>query len=311
MKLDQEQIEFFHTEGYLVVDPVYSDADMQPVVDDLNGEITRRAQELVDQRELSRTFEEEGFERQLARISEETDNLALSIWNSLLHGPGIFHMITHPPLIDVVEQFCGPEIIASSVYRLRPKIPNYDYGAVPWHQDSSYFEPYCDDALVLTVWVPMVDATRENGCLWVYPKSHRKPVLEHRLHTSGKYLEIADENLPDIERVICPVRKGGLLLLTNRTIPGSLANTTDAVRWSMDLRYQSAVLPTNAQITRLEGEAVATAETDVPAACYPPEPDFLVRSLKRPGEVMTTFEAFRQIRENHPPFDFTNRWNAN
>ena len=310
MKLNQQQIDFFHTEGYLVVDPVYSEADIQPVVDDLNGEVTRRAQKLVDQGKLSRTFEEEGFERQLARISEETDQLALSIWNNLLHGPGIFHMIPHPALIDVVEQFCGPEIIASSVYRLRPKIPNYDYGAVPWHQDSSYFEPYCDNALVLTVWVPLVEATRENGCLWVYPGSHQMPVIEHRADASRKYLEIGDENLPETERMMCPVRKGGLLLLTNRTIHGSLANTTDAVRWSMDLRYQSAALPTNAQITRLEGEATAMIDADVPAACFPPEPDFLVRSQKRPDEVMTRFEDFRHIRENHPRSDFTNRWNV-
>ena len=50
--------------------------------------------------------------------------------------------------------------------------------------------------------------------------------------------------------------KRAALLMTNRTPHGSYENTTDVVRWSMDLRYQSAALPTNASITRLDGESV-------------------------------------------------------
>ena len=57
---------------------------------------------------------------------------------------------------------------------------------------------------------------------------------------------------------------------------------SDIVRWSMDLRYQSARLPTNARITRLPEEAVPAPEDGVPPACYPPEADFLVRSRQRP-----------------------------
>jgi phytanoyl-CoA hydroxylase len=37
-----------------------------------------------------------------------------------------------------MEDLAGPEIIASSAWRLRTKIPNFGYGEVPWHQDSAY-----------------------------------------------------------------------------------------------------------------------------------------------------------------------------
>jgi hypothetical protein len=153
-----------------------------------------------------------------------------------------------------------------------------------------------------------VDADEENGCLWVIPESHRQPIVKHQLHESGKYLEIDEKNLPEGKRVPCPVRKGGVLLMTNRTIHVSYANRTEGVRWSMDLRYQSASLPTNAPITRLEGEEVASQELGVPAACYPPEADFLVRSRKRPDEVVTTYDQFRNLRDGHKPSDVTNRW---
>lgn len=309
LTLTARQISTFHDQGYLVAEDLIPVADLQPVIDEINREIDWRANKLVEKGLLSRPFTECGFETRLAKISAETDQLATSIWNGILHGPAIFHLISHPRLVDVAEQLCGsPEIIASSVYRLRPKIPNYGYGAVPWHQDSGYFEPYCDNSLILTAWVPLVDATEENGCMWVIPKSHRQPIIKHKRSDNGNYLEIEEQDLPPGERVCCPLRKGGVLFITNRTVHGSFLNQSEGVRWSMDLRYQSAALPTNAAISRLDGESEPSVETGVPAACYPPDQDFMVRSQTRPGEVLRSYEDFRKLRETPTGQKVTNRF---
>lgn len=95
-----EDISFFHKEGYVVLDGVIPKEELQPVID----------------------------ETRLARISQVTDKIALDIWNGFLHGPAIFHLIGNPNLVNIAEQLVGEEIIASSVYRLRPKIPNCGYG---------------------------------------------------------------------------------------------------------------------------------------------------------------------------------------
>ena len=305
--LSPEQYEFFFREGYLVKENLLSDADLQPVIDEITAEIDKRARALVEEGALSRTYEEEPFETRLAKISAETDRVAKGIWNGILSGAGIFDLLTNERLLDVAEQLCGEELIASSVYRLRPKIPNYNYGAVPWHQDSGYFEPFCDDALVLTVWLPLVDATPENGCLYVLPRAHHGELLPHHSVEDKPYLRIAEEELPAGEPVCCPVPKGGVLLMTNRTPHVSYLNETGGVRWSMDLRYQHAKLPTNAPITRLEGEYVGDEE-NVPPACFPPEADFLVRSKHRPSEVVTDPETFDKLRKHHQGRPPTQRW---
>jgi len=312
-RLTSEQVEHFHREGYVMLSHVFDDADLQPAIDEISAEVDARARELVAAGELSSTFEELPFERRLAEISKETDKVALAIWNGALSGPAFFDVIRHPKLLDAAEQLCGPEIIASSVYRLRPKIPNYNYGIVPYHQDSGYFEPYCDNALVLTCWMPLVDATPENGCLWVMPRVHRDgKILNHIPNSNGAYLVIPKEEFPaDAEEICVPVPKGGVLLMTNRTPHASRENTTDIVRWSMDLRYQSAALPTNAPITRLEGEILASEENGIPPACYPPEADFLVRSKSRPDEVLTDAAQFHVLRKNHLAQPWKGRWERN
>ena len=312
--LTAEQIRHFHDEGYLIVEDLMADEDLQPAIDDINELIDRLTGDLIQQGELSQSYAEHGFEHRLALISRETDKVAKAIWNGSMHSPGIFSIITNPRLLEVARAFCGDEVIASSVYRLRPKIPNYEYGAVPWHQDSGYTEPYCDKAMMLTVWVPFVDATAERGCMWALPRVHRKPqVLTHVARRNKSYLQIPQEALPEgIEPVCLEVKKGGVVLLHNRTPHVSYENKSDVVRWSMDLRYQSASLPTNAAITRLphELDPVANLNLDgeVPAACYPPEADFLVASVARPHQVIDTPEAFAAIRTNHMPGMVTKRW---
>ena len=76
----------------------------------------------------------------------------------------------------------------------------------------------------------------------------------------------------------------------------------------MDLRYQSAALPTNAAITRLPGEAEPSVDLGVPAACYPPDRDFLVRSRQRPDEITSSYEQFRLLRESKTHQKVTNRF---
>src|SRR4029078_11794018 len=104
--------------------------------------------------------------------------------------------------------------------------------AVPWHQDSGYFEPYCDDALVLTVWLPLVDANEANGCLWVKPRSHKQKVFTHASRANKPSLMIPDSEMPEVKPVCVPVNKGDALLLSNLTPHASFDNTTDRVRWS-------------------------------------------------------------------------------
>ena len=298
--LTGEEIDTFHRQGYLVVDDLIAESDLQPVIDEVTEEITARAREWVATGRLSSAHEDLGFQRQLVAINREAEMLLPEVSSGALSGPEIFRLICHPRLLDAAESLCGPELIASSVYRLRPKLPGDPRGEVPWHQDSGYFDPYCDKGLILTVWIPLVDATPENGCLYVLPRSHEASVFPHRPNADGTYLKIATVNLPRGRKAVAaPVRKGGALLMTNRTPHASFVNTGKTVRWSMDLRYQSATLPSNASFSRIESDRAALDGASIPAACYPPSADFLVRSRERPAEVVTDAEVFHRARTRH------------
>lgn len=309
MKLSNQQIQNFHEEGYLIVEDLFDDADLQPVIDDVSAEIDRLANELVASGELSHTYADEGFTSRLTGINSETDAVLNAIISGKLATSGIFGLLTNPKLLDAVESLVGPEIIAASAYRLRPKLPNLDSAVVPWHQDSAFFEPYCDTSLILTVWIPLVDATPERGCMQVVPRQHKGEIVPHHLPegSHGGLLKIVSDDFSPDDVVTTPIPKGGALLLTNRTPHRSIENVSDVIRWSMDLRYQTATLPTNYKLP--DGELFFHPDdTDAPVACYPPEADFLVRSKKRPDAVVKDWQQFRDLRSNHQGTFATDRW---
>jgi phytanoyl-CoA hydroxylase len=317
LSLTERPIDTFHNEGYLVVDKVFEDRELEPFAHDITKLIDRETDRLVTDGQLSQTFADHPFETRLTRITEKDESIYWSIVGGRLATPGIFGLMTTPTLLDIAESLVGPEIIASSVYRLRPKLPGFWHGVVPWHQDSGYFEPYCDTSLILTVWIPLVDATVDRGCLELIPRAHRNDVFRHRTagagpdsHAYNGYLRIDESDLPGMgkDAIPVPVPRGGALLLTNRTPHRSTDNASEVIRWSMDVRFQSADLPTNyAAPSGFTNEALPD---HAPDACYPPEADFLVRSTVRPQDVVNDWQTFKQLRGSHPSSKMTDRWGA-
>src|SRR5205085_11750035 len=59
-----------------------------------------------------------------------------------------------------------------AVYK-KPETPK----EFPWHQDNGY--TFVEPQQYLTCWLPLVDATGDNGCPWVVPGLHRLGTLEH------------------------------------------------------------------------------------------------------------------------------------
>jgi ectoine hydroxylase-related dioxygenase (phytanoyl-CoA dioxygenase family) len=309
-KLSPEQLKKFDEEGWLVLENIFTNEELQVVIDAIMRDLDAKAKQAVADGKLSKDYAEHDFEHRLAKINDENQKIASSMWDMQVVLPEFFDLISNKKVVDIAEQLCGSdELIASSVYRLRPKVPRHPFSEVPWHQDSGYFEPSCDNDLILTVWLPLVDATEENGCMWVIPKMHKSGVYGHEPDKIAHYLQLKEEYVNDKSKwVCCPVKKGGAFFVTNRTPHASFENKTDMVRWSMDLRYQAASLPTNAKIKHTTANIKLDGD-GVPMSCNPPEPDFLVRSSLHPDQLLKNGEEFLELRRTHTYKAATDRWN--
>jgi len=300
-RLTSDQVSHFTEEGYLIVDDVFERTALEPLRRELHERIDRKARELLAAGKLTNTHSDAPFEKQLTLIYDDSKDNARAIIKDLEGTAGgghagieMFRVITHPKLLAVIESLVGAEIVASSVYRVRPKLPGFDRGVVPWHQDSGYFAQHCDSHLIVTCWIPLVDANEHNGCMRIQPRAHKKGILTHHTGGNAGFLVINDDDLPFTPDnsicAECPL--GGAVLMTNLTPHCSTTNHSDDIRWSIDLRYQSAAVPNNADLLP-NLDNLEAHPADLQIACYAPEADFVVKSDKRR---VTSYDDYKERR---------------
>jgi hypothetical protein len=237
--------------------------DIRPLLDEYDGVLDGIAQRLKAEGTIRSTYADLPFSQRIIAICLDSGRTfgqefdfslpqnGITPETPIHTGPAVFRMLTHPRLLDMVEDLVGPEIYSNPVQHVRMKLPpraiprglqSYLTTRVPWHQDNGVIMPEADDASILTVWFPLTAATLENGCLQVVPRSHRAGITQHCPTTDG--IGIPDRLVAEKHAKPLPMRPGSVLLMTQRTIHGSLDNTSDDdVRISMDLRYQPVGQP--------------------------------------------------------------------
>ena len=166
-----------------------------------------------------------------------------------LHGPKLFDLFFHARLLDILQFFLGDEVRLYPNYTARAKLPEWERALVLWHQDGGYTAQGQDGAEVakmrmVNVWIPLVPAREENGCMQFVPGTHKLGIVPHEKR--AYYLEIAEdvlnEQLP--KAVSIEVDPTDVVLFHNLLFHSGLPNKTDHVRWSMDWRYQDATQST-------------------------------------------------------------------
>lgn len=266
--LTKEQKQFYEDQGYLIIPHLLTEEDLASAREAMNAKVSMIAEELFQDGLIANKLEDRPFPNRLAELFQH-----LSAEQFLKYGrswrdriPGYFTLMSNPKILDAVESLIGGELFANPVYNVRPKVPKVAAGAVPWHQDKSYW-PDANANPVITVWIPLVDANEVNGCLHIKPQTHRKRVLKwHReTHTGTGYTALKDSQLGKTETVALPVPAGSAILFNDRCLHMSTPNQSNEVRWSVDLRYQ----PTDQDPMLKHGVG------------------FLARSYKHPSRVAT------------------------
>ena len=269
MKLTDQQVRTFRQDGVLVAEGILTDQDLAPVIAEYQAHIDRHARDLQAQGKITDLAEDADFAHRYARLYEQTVEIGYGLDIMELRSRAVFAFLRNENLLDAVECLVGPEIICSPIQHLRAKPParseaekGVSFYNVPWHQDAGVTWEEADDSEIVTCWIPIVDATVENGCMELIPGAFRGGYLEHQAEGGTT---IRPDLMPEMRPVPAPVRKGGAIFMHRWTPHHSTPNLSDSVRWSIDLRYQPTGTPTG----------------------RPFHPSFVVRSRQNPSSVLT------------------------
>lgn len=271
--LSQEQMRIFREEGVLVVESVFRESHLGPVIEEYADWVDQKANALAANGKISNLYKEAPFERRIALLYAQCPTITEGLDIMYVRGPATFAFLHNERLLDIAETLLGPDITCNPIQHIRPKLPASLTGEgtgfynVPWHQDAAVTWEEADSSNILTFWIPLVDATVENGCMEVMPGAWKMGYLPHQAEGGTT---IRPECLPNVPPRPIPVRKGGMVIMHRHTPHRSTPNYTDQVRWSLDLRYQPTGEPTG----------------------RPFHPDFVVRSRKSPQSVLNNYAVW-------------------
>jgi len=232
MQLTAEQVLSFHLDGFLAIPTPVTDAAelawMREVYDRIFAE--RAGRESGDQFDLAGS-DEEGKQASLPQIL-----------NPAKYAPELLDGKYLKVIDGISKQLFGPDAAAGIAHAIFK--PAGIGAATPWHQDEAYWDPEWQYQNA-SIWMPLQEATIENGCLWFVPGSHEWPILEHRpiggdVRVHG--LEMVDTSFAD-QAVACPLPAGGITIHRNRTAHYAGPNRSSTDRRALILGTSRPITP--------------------------------------------------------------------
>jgi ectoine hydroxylase-related dioxygenase (phytanoyl-CoA dioxygenase family) len=161
------------------------------------------------------------------------------------HDPFWVRLVSDPRLLDIAEQFVGPNVALFASHYLAK--PPHDGLAVLWHQDGSYWP--LEPMEVVTIFLALDDCTPDNGCMRVIPRTQSMTLgaVRKRDDVANVLQSGMDESRIDEGAAVDLVLAAGDISIHHPNIVhGSAPNTSAHWRRSLNIRY----IPTTTRITR-------------------------------------------------------------
>ena len=265
--LSKAQLAQFERDGFLVVESLLDDADLEPLEREYAQLLDDKCRELHSAGRLESTFDELDFGTRFARLVSacpdrvEDFNISLPLVNGAVDpdnydahfGPALFALQRNSRILDAVESIIGGEIDSSPVQQMRIKPPqdlvgeanaeHSNIGVTTWHQDTVAVLPEANDTEQVTVWVAVTDADLDNGCLVSIPGSHLEGDHPHEAGKIAREPCVPESIINGRRGTPLPVKRGGVILFHKRNIHSSMPNRSARLRWSIDIRYHPSGQP--------------------------------------------------------------------
>lgn len=218
-RLSEEQVQFFHTNGYLANIKL-----LEPwQIDVLNEELAELVDPNLPGHELFYEFH--------SNESSDPGKVLLHALGAWRVKPGFHDVLWNPAFLMAASQLLGNQSVRFWHDQLFCK-PARHGGVVAWHQDYSYWTRTVP-MQHLTCWTGLDDARIENGCVYYIPGSHRwglleKPELAGDMEGLMDYL--TDEQKAEFNPVPIEMEKGYATFHHPLTVHGSYENSSENSR---------------------------------------------------------------------------------
>ncbi len=230
--LSPEQITRFREDGFLAIPGLTTTEEI--------GRIRAIYDRIFD--------EKAGYVRgkHLDMVSAEDDPATTPLLSQILNpaefAPELRETLFRRNALIAARQLLGDDATPWFEHAIRK--PARHGAATPWHQDEAHRDDVGVTYRQISIWLPLQDATVENGCMRYIAASHRGPVLTHRSPNNDPRimaLECSD-GFDESSAKHVPLQPGDAVVHDARTLHGAGPNTTGEARRAYIMAFRGAVV---------------------------------------------------------------------
>lgn len=217
LSLTPAQIAFYRENGYLALEQITTNEEVAWL------------REIYDRLFVSRAGREDGNQFDLGGTDEENKEATLpQILSPSKYAPELKQGLFRANALHAARQLLGPDAAPRGEHAIFK--PAGVGAPTPWHQDEAYWDPNFEYDSI-SIWIPLQEATLENGCMHFVPGSHRSEILPHHSIGHDPRVHGLEVDSADVTKAVaCPLKPGGATIHHNRTLHYAGANTSDIPR---------------------------------------------------------------------------------
>ena len=186
----------------------------------------------------------EGAQFDMMTHDEDDEPVRLpTIISPVTFAPELRHTRYRANARAIARQLLGSTVTAAFEHAILK--PARHGAATPWHQDEATRVDSNFAYEQLSIWMPLQEATIENGCMHYIAGSHKGDVLAHRSANNDRKLHAIEcaGGFDLAEATPCPLGAGGAAIHHGRTLHCAGPNRTDSARFAYILAFQIPPVP--------------------------------------------------------------------
>ena len=252
--LNKEQLSFYEEKGYLIVDNILSEFDLNlikvGITNILDAIIVRAKKEYPKHQNILDNADNISTKMNVLETVDHKYVAELHDCMLTANNPYIAKIISSENVLNVVNNLLGKTsdnpLFTTSSMGIFSMPHNTKHTVVQWHTDTFYT---CKGGEYVHFWAPIIeDSSEDLGSIHILPGSHKEPFTgeirdSSNLESDIHKFSISDEFVQKYDEIVVELKQGQGLLFNQYLVHRGGLNTTGRTRFSVVTLYHSMSNP--------------------------------------------------------------------
>lgn len=247
MKLDQQKIDSFHKNGYIVIENFFNSEEL----DDFKFSFHKIVKSVLEKSSLKDILYDfsknlNDFDDAIIKLEKSHPELIGEIYDTIAYTPSFLRLIAKKDYEIIISQLFNEDYVPFYLTTNRCRIdpPQVTRRSTDWHQETFYTIP---QSKFIQTWGPLVrDIKTENGAIEICIASHESGTIPQNVNLSPQYptpYSIDESIVSKYEKKSIELELGSILFFSPTLFHRSGFNSSDTTRFSIIGMYHNTKNP--------------------------------------------------------------------